>query len=117
MGAPMGMETRELGWARPITLDSRAADNKSGAGCGRLKAASDPTGHEQGEEQNSVAWLREQQYFSRRVWAGSAPAEALSESARARWNFGVERRVGFGCAPWSSGMKMTTRFAICSLRL
>ena len=47
------------------------------AGCGRLKAASDPTGHEQGEDQNPVAWLRKVQYFSMKAGAGSATAEAL----------------------------------------
>jgi len=38
-------------------------------------AAFDPTGHEQSEGQNSVAWLREQQYFSSQVWAGSEAPE------------------------------------------
>jgi len=38
--------------------------------CCRLRspaATSDPTGHKQGEEQNSVAWLRKVQYFSTSV--------------------------------------------------
>ena len=37
VGVPIGMETSELGWARPITLDFRAADNKKVAGSGRLR--------------------------------------------------------------------------------
>ena len=51
--------------------------------CCRLRpplATSVPTGHERGELKNPVARLREQQYFSRRVLAGSATAGALCET-------------------------------------
>jgi hypothetical protein len=54
-------------------------DNKPVAGCGRLKAAFDPTGQEHVEQKNSVARFREPQYFSNRVWAGSATAGTLSD--------------------------------------
>jgi hypothetical protein len=39
------------------------------------ETASVPTGHERGEEQESVAWLRKQWSFDRRVRAGLAPYE------------------------------------------
>ena len=48
-----------------------ASHNNRVSGSGRLKAASDPTGHKQGEGENPVAQSRKQQYFSSRVWAGS----------------------------------------------
>jgi hypothetical protein len=50
------------------------SDNTLGCQLRLPAAAFDPTGKEQGEEQNWVAWLREQQYFSSRDWAGSATA-------------------------------------------
>jgi hypothetical protein len=42
-------------------------------------AAFDPTGHEQGEEQDSAAWSRGQQYFSSGDLAGPATAGPLWE--------------------------------------
>jgi hypothetical protein len=39
------------------------SDNKSGS-------AFEPTGQDQGEEHDRVAWIREQQYFSSWGWAG-----------------------------------------------
>ena len=50
---------------------------RSVAGCGRLAAASVPTGRNQLRGQDSIAWLREQQYLSREVEAGSATAWTL----------------------------------------
>jgi len=49
--------------------------------CCRLRppaAAFDPTGLGLGEDLNSVAWLREQHYFSRDGLAGSATARTLT---------------------------------------
>lgn len=51
-----------------------ASVNTTGAASGRLAAAFEATGNEQGEEQNLVAWLRKKEYFSRSALAGSAPA-------------------------------------------
>jgi hypothetical protein len=54
---------RNAGSVRP--LGSRLPITSWVAGSGRLAAASVPTGPELGEEQNWVAWLGEQRYFSR----------------------------------------------------
>ena len=85
---PTGGETAGLAFRVHPFPQSPTSENKV---CCRLRppaAASDPTGHEQREEQNSVAWLRIVKNFSNRVLAGSATAKTLTDSSRPEsWTF------------------------------
>ena len=65
-----------------------ASHNNRVSGSGRLRAASDATGHKQGERKNAVAQLRKQQYFSSRVWAGSETLNVMGNRQELSW-YGV----------------------------
>jgi hypothetical protein len=56
------------------------ASNKKVSGSGRLEAAFDPTGREQGEEKIRIAWSRKAKHSSRMAGGRFGNLRTLSET-------------------------------------